>query len=224
MEIFDYQPPAVPWLDIRYIDRNLIIINKPSGLLSNPGMAAHTHDSAITRLCKLYPEAILVHRLDCATSGIMVFARSKKAESNLKTQFQHRETEKRYLAEVAGLIEQDEGTINLPLGKDRNNPPWQKVDKAEGRPAVTHYRVIERREGSTLVALEPETGRTHQLRVHMLAIGHPILGDDFYGRTQAFGTGKVAGARPRLCLHAERLSFKHPWSGKPMTFISRAPF
>ena len=94
MQIFDYQPPAVPWLDIRYKDRDLIIINKPSGLLSNPGRAAHTFDCALTRLQSLYPETILVHRLDCATSGIMVVARNKKAESHLKTQFQDRQSKK----------------------------------------------------------------------------------------------------------------------------------
>lgn len=224
MEIFDYRPPAVPWLDIRYIDRDIIIINKPSGLLSNPGMAAHTHDSAITRLCQLYPDTILVHRLDCATSGIMVFARSKKAESNLKTQFQNRKTGKLYLAEVAGIVAEDEGTIDLPLGKDRSNPPWQMVDKAEGRGAVTQFKVLERRNNSTLVALMPETGRTHQLRVHMLALGHPILGDDFYGREMAFGDSTVQYARPRLCLHAQRLEFTHPWTNKPMGFDSTAPF
>lgn len=229
MQIFEYRPPKLPWLDIRYVDRDIIIINKPSGLLSNPGMAAHTHDCALTRLEKIYPGALLVHRLDCATSGIMVFARSKQAESSLKTQFQNRETEKRYLALVAGTPANGKGTIDLPLGKDRDNPPWQKVDRKEGRAAITHYRVLETRGNSALMELIPETGRTHQLRVHMLAIGHPILGDDFYGcdslfETASAETGTVQSATARLCLHAERLCFRHPYSGKPMEFISKAPF
>ncbi|MCH1930788.1 RluA family pseudouridine synthase [Shewanella sp. A25] len=221
MQIFEYQPPSVPWLDIRYQDRDLIIINKPSGLLSNPGRAAHTFDCALTRLQTLYPETILVHRLDCATSGIMVFARNKKAESNLKTQFQDRHSQKIYVAEVMGHISQDEGTIEFAIAPDELHPPYQKTlskgDKA-GKAATTHYRVLARRVDSTLVELTPETGRTHQLRVHLLALGHPILGDEFYGNTD------VVSAKPRLCLHAERLGFSHPYSGKAMSFYSKHPF
>ncbi|KFZ37154.1 pseudouridine synthase [Shewanella mangrovi] len=217
MQIFEYHPPKLPWLDIRYIDRDVIVINKPSGLLSNPGRAEVTHDCALTRLQQLYPETILVHRLDCATSGIMVFARSKKAESHLKKQFQERHNDKLYIAELDGLLAQDQGTINLPLAADRDNPPLQKVDNA-GKKAITHYRVLERRADSTLVSLQPETGRTHQLRVHMLALGHVILGDDFYGDE------RILHARPRLCLHAASLMFSHPWSNKEMHFVSMAGF
>lgn len=221
MQIFDYQPPAIPWLDIRYKDRDLIIINKPSGLLSNPGIAAHTYDCALTRLQRLYPETILVHRLDCATSGIMVFARNKKAESHLKTQFQDRQSKKVYIAEVMGLIANEQGIINLSIAPDSEHPPYQKALQAGevgGKTALTHYRVLEYRENSTLVELTPETGRTHQLRVHMLALGHPILGDEFYGDIA------VINAKPRLCLHAQSLRFTHPYSGKPMSFHSKHPF
>lgn len=130
MQIFDYQPPAIPWLDIRYKDRDLIIINKPSGLLSNPGIAAHTYDCALTRLQRLYPETILVHRLDCATSGIMVFARNKKAESHLKTQFQDRQSKKVYIAEVMGLIANEQGIINLSIAPNCEHPPYQKALQA----------------------------------------------------------------------------------------------
>ncbi|MCL1091112.1 RluA family pseudouridine synthase [Shewanella profunda] len=221
MQIFDYQPPAVPWLDIRYKDRDLIIINKPSGLLSNPGRAAHTSDCALTRLQALYPETILVHRLDCATSGIMVFARNKKAESHLKTQFQDRQSKKIYIAEVMGYMPQEQGMITLAIAPDSEHPPYQKallVGEPGGKSAITHYRVLERRENSTLVELTPETGRTHQLRVHMLALGHPILGDEFYGDAE------VIAAKPRLCLHAQSLSFSHPYSSKAMSFSSKHPF
>ncbi|MCE9686798.1 RluA family pseudouridine synthase [Shewanella sp. AS16] len=217
MQIFDYRPPAIPWLDLRYQDRDIIVINKPSGLLSNPGRAENTWDCALTRLQRLYPEAILVHRLDCATSGIMVFARNKRAESNLKTQFQDRQAAKCYIAEVQGQLPLDEGSIALAIAADRDNPPYQMVSP-QGKSASTHYRVLERRDASCLVELQPQTGRTHQLRVHMLALGHPILGDEFYGDTE------VIRARQRLCLHAQRLAFKHPYSGKWLSFDSKHPF
>jgi tRNA pseudouridine32 synthase / 23S rRNA pseudouridine746 synthase len=217
MQIFDYQPPSVPWLDIRHIDRDIIIINKPSGLLSNPGRAATTHDCALTRLQRLYPETILVHRLDCATSGIMVFARNKRAESRLKTQFQDRQSDKVYVAEVRGLVTEPCGDIALNLGPDKENPPYQRVT-ADGKVALTHYKVLAHRHDTTLMELTPHTGRTHQLRVHMLALGHPILGDEFYGDED------VIAARPRLCLHAERLTIAHPFSGKRLTFTSAHAF
>ena len=217
MQIFEYHPPALPWLDIRYRDDEMIVLCKPSGLLSNPGMAEITHDCALTRLQKLYPETILVHRLDCATSGIMVFARNKKAESNLKTQFQDRGTEKVYIAEVDGLMKEDAGQIDLAIAPDRDNRPLQKID-ANGKSAITDFKVLERRENSTLVELRPHTGRTHQLRVHMKALGHVILGDDFYG------DARIINARPRLCLHAQTLRIKKPATGEQKSFTSKHPF
>ncbi|WP_299789829.1 RluA family pseudouridine synthase [uncultured Shewanella sp.] len=217
MQIFTYTPPSIPWLDIRYKDRDIIVINKPSGLLSNPGRAANTFDCAINRLLQRYPEAILVHRLDCATSGIMVFALNKKAESNIKTQFQNRMSKKTYIAEVAGDLVETEGVIELAMKADPQRPPLQKISP-EGKPSKTYFKVLERRENSTLVELKPVTGRTHQLRLHMLAMGHPILGDEFYG------DDKVIAASDRLCLHAMSLSITHPYSGKAMTFNSAHPF
>lgn len=217
MQIFSYQPPSIPWLDILYYDRDIIIINKPSGLLSNPGIAEYTYDCALTRLQKHFKEAILVHRLDCATSGIMVFARNKKAESNLKTQFQNRQTQKVYIAEVTGCLLIKEGTIDFALTADKSQPPKQKISK-DGKTALTHYRVLTAEKNKSLVELTPLTGRTHQLRVHMLAIGHPILGDDFYGNSN------VIAASPRLQLHAQSLSFTHPYSGEIMTFSRKPPF
>lgn len=212
MQIFEYNPPSDPWLDIRYEDEDLVIINKPSGLLSNPGRAEVTFDCALTRLEKQLGTIFLVHRLDCSTSGVMVYAKRKKVESNLKVQFQDRATSKIYVAEVQGHLAQKEGCIDLPLAKDADNVPKQKVCKDTGKQAITYYRVLEQRANSTLVELKPVTGRTHQLRVHMLALGHPILGDDFYGDEACLA------AAPRLHLHAQSLSFTHPNSEERVTF------
>lgn len=217
MQIFTYQPPNIPWLDIRYVDRDIIIINKPSGLLSNPGIAKNTNDCALTRIQQRFNDAILVHRLDCATSGIMVFARNKKAESNLKTQFQDRKTKKTYIAEVSGHLNETEGVIELSLVADKTNPPKQQVSD-NGKVAITHYQTLEVRANSTLLMLKPVTGRTHQLRVHMLAIGNTILGDDFYGDKQ------VIEAAPRLKLHAQELCFTHPYTGEKALFRSYCSF
>ncbi|NRD74637.1 RluA family pseudouridine synthase [Shewanella sp. VB17] len=217
MQIFTYTPPSIPWLDIRYQDRDIIVINKPSGLLSNPGRADNTFDCALTRLLQRYPEAILVHRLDCATSGIMVFALNKKAESNIKTQFQNRLSKKTYIAEVSGHVEKTHDVIELAIKPNHQSPPLQQIAD-DGKPSKTYYNVIEQRKSSTLVELKPVTGRTHQLRLHMLAIGHPILGDDFYG------DNAVIAASNRLCLHAMTLSIAHPYSQKELTFTSSHPF
>ncbi|WP_076416827.1 pseudouridine synthase [Shewanella sp. UCD-KL12] len=217
MQIFTYTPPAIPWLDIRYIDRDIIVINKPSGLLSNPGRAEATFDCAINRVLQRYPEAILVHRLDCATSGIMVFALNKKAESNIKTQFQNRLSKKTYIAEVQGQLKEQQGVIELAMKADKTRPPLQEI-ATDGKPSKTYFSVLEKRAKSTLVELKPVTGRTHQLRLHMLALGHTILGDEFYG-----DEGVVAAA-DRLRLHAMSLTISHPFSKKEMTFKSAHPF
>lgn len=217
MQVFNYQPPSIPWLDIRYLDQDIIVINKPSGLLSNPGRSPDTYDTAITRLQRLYPEAILIHRLDCDTSGIMIFARNKKAESNLKTQFQNRQVKKVYIAEVSGCFSHDEGKVNFPLGPDPDRPPFQRVTDS-GKPALTYYTVLEHRQSSSLIELKPHTGRTHQLRVHMKALGHTILGDEFYGDSTDIA------ASHRLNLHAQSLTVLHPFKQIEMQFFSRHPF
>jgi tRNA pseudouridine32 synthase / 23S rRNA pseudouridine746 synthase len=217
MQVFNYQPPSIPWLDIRYLDRDIIVINKPSGLLSNPGRAPETHDTAITRLQRLYPETILIHRLDCDTSGIMIFARNKKAESNLKTQFQNRQAKKVYIAEVSGCFEHQDGKVNFPLGPDPMTPPFQQVIES-GKPALTYYRLLEHRASTSLVELKPHTGRTHQLRVHMKALGHTIIGDEFYGDET------VIAASHRLNLHAQSLTLLHPFKQIEMQFFSQHPF
>lgn len=218
MQIFEYNPPSDPWLDIRYEDDDLVIINKPSGLLSNPGRAENTFDCALTRLQQKFGEIILVHRLDCSTSGVMVFAKNKRVEVDLKVQFQNRETSKLYIAQVQGHLDKREGCIELPLARDTDNVPNQKVCMEQGKQAITYFRVLETREDSTLVELKPITGRTHQLRVHMLALGHPILGDDFYGNASC------VAASPRLQLHAQSLSFKHPTTQQQVTFVVEHDF
>ncbi|MGL4473485.1 MAG: RluA family pseudouridine synthase [Shewanella sp.] len=217
MQIFEYCPPALPWLDLRYIDDDIIVINKPSGLLSNPGRAAHTYDCAITRLQRLYPEAILLHRLDCDTSGLMVFARNKATESHIKTQFQDRKTQKIYVAEVMGKLADAKGCIDLAMRADKNNPPWQLI-ATDGKAAITDWQVLEYRAHSSLVQLMPHTGRTHQLRLHMQALGHSILGDVFYGDSDC------QNASPRLLLHAWKLGFTHPRTQEWLMFSSPQPF
>lgn len=217
MHIFTYQPPSIPWLDIRYKDRDIIVINKPSGLLSNPGRSPDTHDTAITRLQRCYPEAILIHRLDCDTSGIMIFARTKKAESHLKIQFQNRQAKKVYIAEVIGHVGEQQGKVNFALGPNPDSPPFQMLTDS-GKAALTYFSVLEHRAYSTLMELKPHTGRTHQLRVHMLALGHAILGDEFYGDESTINASK------RLNLHAQSLTITHPYSQIEMTFFSLHPF
>ncbi|RYV03415.1 bifunctional tRNA pseudouridine(32) synthase/23S rRNA pseudouridine(746) synthase RluA [Shewanella sp. OPT22] len=215
---FVYNPPTVPWLDILYQDKDIIVVNKPSGLLSVPGRDPKHSDSIWTRVKMLHPNAQIVHRLDMATSGIMVVALRKKAESELKRQFRDRETQKIYYARVVGHIKQQSGEVNLPLICDWPNRPKQKVDHQVGKPSLTYFDVISYDPHSTLVKLTPITGRSHQLRVHMMAIGHPILGDGFYADT----VGKRL--RPRLNLHAQSLSIKQPYSQEELVFSTRIPF
>ncbi len=218
MPDFVYTPPCVPWLDILYRDKDIIVVNKPSGLLSVPGRDPGHADSIWTRVKKLHPGARIVHRLDMATSGIMVVALRKKAESELKRQFRDRETKKVYYARVAGHVKRQSGKVDLPLICDWPNRPKQKVDHKAGKPSLTLFEVVSYDYHSTLVKLSPITGRSHQLRVHMMAIGHPILGDGFY----ADNAGKRLSER--LNLHAQSLTFKQPYSQVEMSFNSVIPF
>lgn len=217
MQVFIYQPPSLPWLDIRYVDEHIVIINKPSGLLSNPGIAAHTHDCALTRLQQMYGEVHLVHRLDCDTSGVMVFARHKSAEIHLKKQFEGRDTQKTYVALVQGDVQTAEGKIDAPLLADKTHRPLQKVDAA-GKHALTYFQVLEHNTTHSRLLLKPVTGRTHQLRVHLQHIGHTICGDTFYG------DAACQAASPRLCLHAQSLAFVHPHSATHVLFTVDADF
>ena len=207
-----YNPPREPWTDVLHEDEHLLVLNKQSGLLSVPGKAEEHRDCLETRVQERYPEALQVHRLDRGTSGIFIMARTREAQSFLQRGFQRRLTEKHYVAEVFGIIEADDGTVDLPLHTDWPNRPMQKVDFEIGKPALTHWKVLERGEGTTRVSLRPVTGRSHQLRVHMLELGHPILGDDFYASDEALAMSD------RLCLHAESLSFPHPRDKERVTF------
>ena len=212
----DYAPPETA-LDILHEDHELLLVNKPAGLLSVPGKGEHLADCLIARLQHAYPEALLVHRLDMDTSGVMVFARTPHAQRHLGLQFERRHMKKAYVARVWGEMAEKEGHIDLPLIVDWPNRPLQHVNYETGKPAQTDWRRMRLEDGTTRVRLHPLTGRTHQLRVHMLAIGHPILGDPFYaeGPAREF---------PRMMLHAESLKLRHPDGGKGMLFRAPVPF
>ncbi|MCT4578443.1 RluA family pseudouridine synthase [Donghicola sp.] len=211
-----YNPPSEP-LEILHEDAHIILVNKPSGLLSVPGKGEHLADCLISRLQAVFPTALLVHRLDRDTSGVMVFAQTPAAQRHLGLQFEKRMTKKTYVARVYGDVEGDEGTVDLPLIVDWPNRPKQMVDHENGKPAVTEWKVIKRGDNETRMRLMPKTGRSHQLRVHMLALGHPILGDPFYAEGEAL-------AFPRLMLHSEELKLKHPEDGRGLKFRAKATF
>jgi tRNA pseudouridine32 synthase / 23S rRNA pseudouridine746 synthase len=225
-------------LDLPHCDDTLLVVNKPAGLLAVPGRGEDKQDCLSARLQLEFPDALVVHRLDMSTSGLMVFARGAEMQRRLSRMFREREVEKRYVALVAGKLEPETGEVDLAIVADWPKRPLRKIDAETGKPSLTRYRLLgfenavrpEHVEGQAFengegfdrlspngsrVELEPVTGRTHQLRVHMSAIGHPILGDALYG---------VASSAPRLLLHASSLSFAHPLNGKPLNFASAAPF
>lgn len=216
MPPYEYNPPDVP-LDILHHDSALLIVNKPAGLLSVPGKDPGKEDCLIERLRRVFPEVLLVHRLDCDTSGVMVFALTKAAQGHLGQQFEKRQTKKVYLARLWGLLEPKEGTVDLPLCVDWPNRPRQHVNHEQGKPAVTDWRVQRHDGKTTRVRLMPLTGRSHQLRVHMLSLGHPILGDPIYATGEALDY-------PRMMLHAESLRLRHPETGKSLTYTAPVPF
>lgn len=209
-----YYPPYDP-LDVIYVDHEILVVNKPAGLLSVPGRGPALADCLMTRIQADYPAALLVHRLDRDTSGVMVFALTARAQKHLGLQFEKRQTRKTYIARVQGVIEADHGVVDLPLVVDWENRPKQMVCHETGKPAVTQWRVIKRGAQETRVQLMPKTGRTHQLRVHMLALGHPILGDPFYGPLDR---------ADRLMLHSHKLRLRHPDGGEPQEFRAKIPF
>ena len=219
MALIDYNPPQEPWLDLVYRDDYIAVVNKPSGLLSVPGNQPQYYDSAMSRVKEKYGFCEPAHRLDMATSGILLFALSKAADRELKRQFREREPKKYYQALVWGHVEQDHGVVELPLICDWENRPRQKICFERGKRAVTFYDVLQRYPNNTTrVKLTPITGRSHQLRLHMLALGHPILGDKFYAHPQA------KALSPRLYLHAESLQIQHPISGETMVFTAPVGF
>ena len=212
----DYNPPQDP-LEILHEDAEVILVDKPSGLLSVPGKGAHLADCLIARVQAIFPEALLVHRLDRDTSGVMIFARTPHAQRHLGLQFEKRMTRKTYVARVWGVPAEKSGTVDLPLIVDWPNRPRQMVCHESGKPAQTDWKVIKTEGETARLRLFPKTGRSHQLRVHMLALGHPILGDPFYA------TGP-ARDYPRLMLHSEELRFNHPEGGKSTKVRAKAPF
>lgn len=216
MTLLDYRPPQDP-LVILHDDHELLLVDKPAGLLSVPGKGDHLADCLLARVQAVFPQALLVHRLDMDTSGVMVFALSPHAQRHLGQQFERRVVKKTYVARVWGAVEGDQGEIDLPLCVDWPNRPLQHVDHENGKPAQTTWRVARREDGTTRMRLEPRTGRSHQLRVHMLELGHPILGDPLYAKGDALDF-------PRMMLHAESLKLRHPDGGKHFQFRAKAPF
>lgn len=211
-----YRPPDTP-LDILHHDHQLLVANKPAGLLSVPGKGEHLADCLLARLRAAFPEALLVHRLDRDTSGVMVFALSPAAQRHLGLQFEKRQVKKTYVARVWGVPDTASGTVDLPLCADWPNRPKQMVDHENGRAAVTDWKLLKTQGETARMRLMPMTGRSHQLRVHMREIGHPILGDPFYSEGPARDF-------PRLMLHAEELRLRHPDGGRGVRFRARAPF
>jgi len=214
-----------------HADDSLIVVDKPEGLLAVPGRGADKQDCLATRVQSHWSDALVVHRLDMATSGLMLLARGAAAQRALSMAFESREVYKRYIAVVAGIIGEsgdnndgDRGSIDLPLAADWPRRPMQKVDHIAGKPALTRWRILERdpRLLQTRLELEPVTGRTHQLRVHLQAIGHPIIGDRLYPIAGAPTDAEPAA--PRLLLHASKLALSHPVTGARLSFDCPAPF
>ncbi len=211
-----YAPPSEA-LQYLHQDEFILVLNKAAGLLSVPGRGEDKADSLVTRIQAEFADARIVHRLDRDTSGLLVLARGAAIHRKLSMAFAAREVEKRYVARVAGELKEAAGEINLPIIVDWENRPKQHVNHATGKPSVTRYRVLnfDEKTNASLVELEPVTGRTHQLRVHLAALGHPIWGDTLYGD---------ASLAPRLLLHACRLSLTHPQTGATLLWQSPPPF
>ena len=202
--------------ELIYQDGLLLVANKPAGLLAVPGRGEDKLDCLSARLQHRFPDALVVHRLDMATSGLMLFARGAEMQSRLSHMFREREVAKRYVAIVSGLMEQETGEIDLPLICDWPNRPLRKIDAETGKPSLTRYRLLayDVAADASRLELEPVTGRTHQLRLHLSAVGHPIIGDMLYG-------GRSAG---RLMLHASSLALLHPRTGTSLNFTDTPPF
>lgn len=211
-------PEGLPLL---HADAHLVAVDKPAGLLSVPGRGPERADCAAARVQAVFPNALIVHRLDMGTSGILVFGRGLEAQRTLSMAFAARRVDKRYIAVVAGWPEADEGVVELPLIGDWPNRPRQMVDPARGKPSITRWQVLARHDGpqrTARLALTPITGRSHQLRVHLQAIGHPIVGDELYAPPE------VHSMSPRLLLHAEHLTLPHPADGRPLALHAPCPF
>lgn len=209
-------------IEVVFQDEHLLVLDKPSGLLAVPGRGPELQDCLSARVQAAMPQALIVHRLDRDTSGLMVMALSPQAQRDLSRQFAERTVEKRYAAVVWGSPATSAGSVDLPLRKDFERPPRHKVDLVGGRPAHTAWRVVERIGAGpveqTRLEVSPTTGRSHQIRVHLASLGHPILGDNLYAHAEALALA------PRLLLHAEQISFAHPGDGRPMIWTAACPF
>ena len=203
---------------VLHADAAWLVVDKPAGLPSVPGRAPGLQDCAASRVQARYPDALVVHRLDMATSGLMLMARGAERQRRASADFAQRRVDKRYLARVAGTVAEAAGTIDLPLSADWPNRPRQQIDTVAGKPSLTRWQRLAVGEGHSVLLLQPVTGRSHQLRVHLAAIGHPILGDTLYAPPA------VRDAAPRLLLHAWRLTAPHPDTGEPTHFESPPPF
>lgn len=215
-----YNPPSFKSLDILFEDEFLLVLNKPSGLLSVPGRGEDKQDCLISRVQSKYSDALIVHRLDMSTSGLMVLARGKEMERYLSILFQQRKVDKKYIAVVDGYVNPEFGEIDLPLITDWPNRPKQKVDFKTGKHSQTKYSVLsyDKENNTTRIELTPLTGRTHQLRIHMQSIKHAILGDELYANKA------VIEKSTRLLLHACYLSFQHPITDEIIEFNSDPEF
>ncbi|MDC3127994.1 pseudouridine synthase [Paracoccaceae bacterium] len=212
--VMEYNPPTDP-LDILHEDAHILVVNKPAGLLSVPGKGIELADCLLSRLSVAFPNTLLVHRLDRDTSGVMIFAQTGYAQRMLSMQFEKRQVKKTYVARVSGVVAQRSGLIDLPLVVDWENRPRQMVCHETGKLALTEWYKLTSCENESRLRLVPKTGRSHQLRVHCMAFGHPIIGDPIYGESIV---------HRRMMLHSEELKVNHPESGFGLRFRSKAPF
>ncbi len=205
-------------IQIIYQDEYIVAVNKPQALLSVPGLGPDKQDCLISRLVKLIPEAKVVHRLDCYTSGIMLFAKGIEMQRALSRIFHDRKIQKQYIAVVKQWFDENEGVIKFPMRCDIDNRPLQIVDYEHGKSAITFWQVLQRNDETVRLLLKPVTGRTHQLRVHCAAMGYPIIGDGLYG------DANDEMERPRMLLHADNLLFEHPVTEKEMHLFAECEF
>lgn len=215
---FEYKPPPAGKLPVIHADDHILVVDKPSGLLTVPGNRPERADCLEARARAEFPTARIIHRLDMDTSGVIVLALTTHAQAHIGKQFEKRMTTKAYIARVQGEMAETTGRVDQPIVTDWPNRPRQMICHERGRSAVTDWEVLEIADGVTRVRLTPLTGRSHQLRVHMLHLGHPILGDNLYAPPDALA------ASDRLCLHAQQLGFRHPDGGAPVSFESPLPF
>jgi len=206
-------------IQIIYQDEYIVAVNKQQGLLSVPGLGPDKQDCLISRLVKMIPEAKVVHRLDCYTSGIMLFAIGIEMQRALSRIFHDRKIKKQYIAVVRQWFDENEGVIKFPMRCDIDNRPHQIVDYEHGKSAVTFWQVLQRKDETVRLLLKPVTGRTHQLRVHCAAMGHPIIGDGLYNNV---ADDEIK--QPRMLLHADNLLFEHPVTNKKMHLFAECEF